>query len=298
MIVGVKAWELQLAGCQSLKDKRRVIKSLKDRLHARFNVSVAEVDHQDSWQRAALAASVVSNDQRHAAEVLGAKLKFLGEGMPRPGEGVALGGADFRNRLDVPDPLAPRLDHRRQDALEDVGLRRVVRPERPLPLRAERSLEQRAEDRRLDARPVEGRGLAQERDLVGLEVEDRRRLEETAVRIGRSGVETVRRRPAGRREPAEELAELVRARAPRIRDQVVEAILERSPAQHPEVLGEHRPDALEDEVPHRVTVTVQPLLEAVVEVGDPDDRVARQGRLALERRVTADEERERLPVLG
>jgi uncharacterized protein YlxP (DUF503 family) len=72
MIVGVKAWELQLAGCQSLKDKRRVIKSLKDRLHARFNVSVAEVDHQDSWQRAALAASVVSNDQRHAAEVLGA----------------------------------------------------------------------------------------------------------------------------------------------------------------------------------------------------------------------------------
>ena len=171
---------------------------------------------------------------------------------------VALGRLDLRDRLEVSDPLAPRLDHRRQHALQDVRLRRVVRPERPLPLRAERPLEQRAEDRRLDARPVEGRGLAQERDLVGLEVDARRRLEETAVRVRRSGVETVRRRPAGRRQPAEELAELVRARAPRIRDQVIEAILERSPAQHPEVLGEHRPDALEDEVADDVAVTVQP----------------------------------------
>jgi len=71
VIVGVKAWELSLAGCHSLKDKRRVIKSLKDRLHARFNVSAAEVDHQDSWQRAALAVSVVSGDKHHAEEVLG-----------------------------------------------------------------------------------------------------------------------------------------------------------------------------------------------------------------------------------
>ncbi|MEK6769372.1 MAG: DUF503 domain-containing protein [Gemmatimonadota bacterium] len=71
MVVGVISWELHLAGCQSLKDKRRVIKSLKDRLHQRFNVSAAEVDHQDLWQRAALAASVVSSDHRHAEEVLG-----------------------------------------------------------------------------------------------------------------------------------------------------------------------------------------------------------------------------------
>ena len=70
MVVGVIAWELHLAGCHSLKDKRRVIKSLKDRLHHRFNVSAAEVDHQDSWQRALLAVSVVSSDHRHAEEVL------------------------------------------------------------------------------------------------------------------------------------------------------------------------------------------------------------------------------------
>jgi len=71
MVVGVMTWELHLAGCQSLKDKRRVVKSLKDRLHQRFNVSAAEVDHHDAWQRAALACSVVSNERRHAEEVLG-----------------------------------------------------------------------------------------------------------------------------------------------------------------------------------------------------------------------------------
>jgi uncharacterized protein YlxP (DUF503 family) len=70
MVVGVRSWELYLAGCQSLKDKRRVLKSLKDRLHRQFNVSAAEVDHQDSWQRAALACSVVTTDRRHAEEVL------------------------------------------------------------------------------------------------------------------------------------------------------------------------------------------------------------------------------------
>ena len=70
MVVGVRSWELSLAGCQSLKDKRRIVKSLKDRLHNRFNVSAAEVDHQDSWQRAALACSVVTTERRHAEEVL------------------------------------------------------------------------------------------------------------------------------------------------------------------------------------------------------------------------------------
>src|SRR2546428_7673023 len=63
-------WELHLAACQSLKDKRQILKSLKDRLHRRFNVSAAETDHQDLWQRAELTAAVVSTDRRHAEEVL------------------------------------------------------------------------------------------------------------------------------------------------------------------------------------------------------------------------------------
>ena len=70
MIVGVTRWELHLAGCQSLKDKRRVVKSLKDRLRQKFGVSAAEVDHQDLWQRAAIAAAVVSGEKHHAEEVL------------------------------------------------------------------------------------------------------------------------------------------------------------------------------------------------------------------------------------
>ena len=48
MIVGVMTWELHLAACHSLKDKRSVLKSLKDRLHHKFNVSAAETDHHDT----------------------------------------------------------------------------------------------------------------------------------------------------------------------------------------------------------------------------------------------------------
>jgi uncharacterized protein YlxP (DUF503 family) len=70
MIVGLIAWELHLVAAQSLKDKRAVVKGLKERLHNRFNVSVAETAHHDLWQRAELTAAVVSTDRRHAESVL------------------------------------------------------------------------------------------------------------------------------------------------------------------------------------------------------------------------------------
>jgi uncharacterized protein YlxP (DUF503 family) len=70
VIVGLITWELHLGACQSLKEKRQIVKSLKDRLHQRFNVSVAETDHHDLWQRAELSAAVVSTDRRHAEQVL------------------------------------------------------------------------------------------------------------------------------------------------------------------------------------------------------------------------------------
>lgn len=72
MVIGVIAWELEVFGCQSLKDKRSVVKSLKDRLHDRFNVSVAETGHQDLWQRAELTACVVAGQRRQAESVLDA----------------------------------------------------------------------------------------------------------------------------------------------------------------------------------------------------------------------------------
>jgi uncharacterized protein YlxP (DUF503 family) len=70
MVVGVVGWELEVFGCQSLKEKRQVVKSLKDRLHDRFNVSVAETAHHDVWQRAELTAAVVATDRRQADSVL------------------------------------------------------------------------------------------------------------------------------------------------------------------------------------------------------------------------------------
>ena len=57
--------ELHIPQAQSLKDKRRVVKSLKDRLSAHVNVSVAEVDFLDKWQRAGLAITMVSAEKSH-----------------------------------------------------------------------------------------------------------------------------------------------------------------------------------------------------------------------------------------
>lgn len=70
VVIGVIGWDLEVFGCQSLKDKRAVVKSLKDRLHAKLNVSVAETDHHDLWQRAELTACAVANERRHAESVL------------------------------------------------------------------------------------------------------------------------------------------------------------------------------------------------------------------------------------
>ena len=60
--IGVLTLELRLENSHSLKDKRHVVKSLKDRLRNKFNVSVAEIDYQDLWQRAVVAAVTVSPD--------------------------------------------------------------------------------------------------------------------------------------------------------------------------------------------------------------------------------------------
>ena len=70
MVVGVITWQLHLPESQSLKDKRHVLRSLKDRLRARFNVSAAETDHHELWQRAALTVAVVSTERSHAEQVL------------------------------------------------------------------------------------------------------------------------------------------------------------------------------------------------------------------------------------
>jgi uncharacterized protein YlxP (DUF503 family) len=68
--VGVLTLELRLDESHSLKEKRHVVKGLQDRLRSKFNVSVAEIDYQDLWQRSAIAAVTVSSDHTHAQKVL------------------------------------------------------------------------------------------------------------------------------------------------------------------------------------------------------------------------------------
>lgn len=66
----VRTWELHLEGCHSLKEKRSILKPLTAALRRTLNVSVAEVAHQDLWQRAGLACAVVGSDRRVAEETL------------------------------------------------------------------------------------------------------------------------------------------------------------------------------------------------------------------------------------
>jgi uncharacterized protein YlxP (DUF503 family) len=68
--IGILTLEIHVESSHSLKEKRHVVKSLKDRLRERFNVAIAEIDHLDSWQASVIAAVTVSNDRVHAEQVL------------------------------------------------------------------------------------------------------------------------------------------------------------------------------------------------------------------------------------
>ncbi len=70
MPIGLLTLELYLPESHSLKDKRQVVRSLKDRLRARFNVAVAELEGQDSWQRAVIGVVGISGSRPHLEESL------------------------------------------------------------------------------------------------------------------------------------------------------------------------------------------------------------------------------------
>jgi uncharacterized protein YlxP (DUF503 family) len=70
MFVGVARFELRLPGCSSLKEKRSRMRGLLALIRQKFNAAVAEVDHQDQWQRATVGVSVVSETGFHARRVL------------------------------------------------------------------------------------------------------------------------------------------------------------------------------------------------------------------------------------
>jgi uncharacterized protein YlxP (DUF503 family) len=70
MPIGLLTLEIHIPDARSLKDKRQVLRSLKDRLRSRFNVAIAEMDHQDTWQRAQIGIVSLSNDQAHLEQSL------------------------------------------------------------------------------------------------------------------------------------------------------------------------------------------------------------------------------------
>lgn len=82
MIVGVCEITLHLPECHSLKEKRQVIKSVMARVHNQFEVAIAEVADQDLWQIAKLGVSCVSNNARHAEEILAHVQRYIEETRP------------------------------------------------------------------------------------------------------------------------------------------------------------------------------------------------------------------------
>ena len=93
MVVGILKIDLHLHDNRSLKGKRKIVKSMVDRIKYKFNVSVAEVGSNDKWQRIELGVSTVGNDRRHIdaslnnilafvdslylAEIVGSKIEIL-----------------------------------------------------------------------------------------------------------------------------------------------------------------------------------------------------------------------------
>lgn len=79
MVVASQTWELTLPGCASLKEKRSVVRSLRDRLRAKFNVSVAETGLQDVHARAEITIALVASDGRLAESILDKTDRFVEE---------------------------------------------------------------------------------------------------------------------------------------------------------------------------------------------------------------------------
>jgi uncharacterized protein YlxP (DUF503 family) len=69
--------DLHIGEADSLKGKRHVLRGMKEKVKQRFNVSIAEVENEDLWQRATLAIACVSNDARHANEVVSKAVNFI-----------------------------------------------------------------------------------------------------------------------------------------------------------------------------------------------------------------------------
>jgi uncharacterized protein len=99
MFVGVARVSLDIPASGSLKAKRQVVRRITDRVKARFNAAVAEVDENDMWQRAVVAVSVISNDKAHCNEQLDKILHFIEEMYVAPMTGREIEILGFGDQL-------------------------------------------------------------------------------------------------------------------------------------------------------------------------------------------------------
>lgn len=76
-MIGILTIHLRLPGCTSLKEKRGRLKPLLNRLHKKFNISVAEMERQDMWQEAVIACALVNSDGKQVQRSLQAVAKWV-----------------------------------------------------------------------------------------------------------------------------------------------------------------------------------------------------------------------------
>ena len=81
-VVSILSLSVSLPGCRSLKEKRGRLAVIMNRLHKEFNLSVAEVGLQDSWQSALVGCALISNDQRFNQQLLARVVTFIGNHFP------------------------------------------------------------------------------------------------------------------------------------------------------------------------------------------------------------------------
>lgn len=79
MIIGACTLKLIIYDSNSLKDKRQIIRSIIDRIKSKFNVSIAEIELNDSWQRAVIGFACVSNSTNHANQIVSNVIKYIDE---------------------------------------------------------------------------------------------------------------------------------------------------------------------------------------------------------------------------
>jgi uncharacterized protein YlxP (DUF503 family) len=77
MIIGACTLKLMIYESNSLKEKRQIIKSLIGRLKSRYNISIAEIDLNDSWQTSIIGFACVTNHNKHADEMISKVMKFI-----------------------------------------------------------------------------------------------------------------------------------------------------------------------------------------------------------------------------